>query len=69
MRHLETGHVRGKLTISVRSAEAADHALQSPETAGMETTPDPGDLEPAPPTGSEAVVPASAGPDDLVTVR
>ena len=69
VRHLETGHVRGKLTISVRSAEAADHALQSPETAEMATTPDPGDLEPAPPTGSEAVVPASAGPDDLVTVR
>ena len=69
VRHLETGHVRGKLTISVRSAEPADHALQPPETAEMETTPDPGDLELAPCTGSEAVVPASAGPDDLVTVR
>src|SRR5918997_2868955 len=35
VRHLETGHVRGKLTISVRSAEPGDHALQSPETAEM----------------------------------
>jgi NADPH:quinone reductase-like Zn-dependent oxidoreductase len=33
VRQLETGHVRGKLTISVQSAEPADQALQSPASA------------------------------------
>jgi NADPH:quinone reductase-like Zn-dependent oxidoreductase len=40
VRQLETGHVRGKLTISVQSAEPADQALQSPasvEVAMAET--------------------------------
>ncbi|HYP44188.1 MAG TPA: NAD(P)-dependent alcohol dehydrogenase [Propionibacteriaceae bacterium] len=35
VRHLETGHVRGKLTISVRSAGRATHELRAPATAGV----------------------------------
>jgi NADPH:quinone reductase-like Zn-dependent oxidoreductase len=33
VRHLETGHVRGKLTISVRAAEPAERGLRSPASA------------------------------------
>ncbi len=31
VRHLETGHVRGKLTISVQSADPAAHGLRAPD--------------------------------------
>ena len=64
VRHLEMGHVRGKLTISVRSAEPADHALRSPATAEMATRPEAGDLGTRPHIGIEAVAPADPGADD-----
>ena len=63
VRHLETGHVRGKLTISVQSAEPAHHALRSPTSAETATTDEPGDLEPDPRTGIKAAAHGSAGAD------
>jgi NADPH:quinone reductase-like Zn-dependent oxidoreductase len=38
VRHLETGHVRGKLTISVRAAEPAERGLRSPASAEITMT-------------------------------
>ena len=64
VRHLETGHVRGKLTISVQSAEPVHDPLRSPASA--ETATD----EPGPSTGIKVAAHGSAGADDrIVAVR
>ena len=64
VRHLETGHVRGKLTISVQSAEPAHHALRSPASADPVPTDEPGNVEPGPRTGIEVAAHGNAGADD-----
>ena len=64
VRHLKTGHVRGKLTISVQSAEPVHHPLRSPASAETVTTDEPGDLEPGPRTGIKVAAHGSAGADD-----
>ena len=66
IRHLETGHVRGKLTISVQPAEPPHPALRSPASTELATTHEPGDVEPDPRSGLHPVVLGSAGVDDRV---
>ena len=70
VRHLETGHVRGKLTISVQSAEPVHDPLRSPASAETVTTDEPGDVESGPRTGIKVAAHGSAGADDrVVAVR
>jgi hypothetical protein len=64
VRHLETGHVRGKLTISVQSTEPVHQPLRSPASAETVTTDEPGNVEPGPRTSTKAAAHGSAGADD-----
>jgi NADPH:quinone reductase-like Zn-dependent oxidoreductase len=63
VRHLESGHVRGKLAISVRSAEPAGQTLR-PCSSAERATRQPGDVTPAPRTSIEVVARAGTGADD-----
>jgi NADPH:quinone reductase-like Zn-dependent oxidoreductase len=64
VRHLETGHVPGKLTISVQSAEPVHRPLRLPGSAETVTPGEPGDVGPGPRTGTVIAAPGSAGTGD-----